>query len=751
MRSNFPSELLFFICFFNILGCGKTLNNNEDISSKNYVQSGDVNTNKIIGDQDHHFTILGNSAFHDSLLNGTMRDISNTNNNIELDNLIDIFKLNLPDSDNKNYMSTSPDSLLFGLPYSLLNEPMLFGSAVIQISDHENTSMGNLKLADLPPLHVKPLLHKNKSHKYVLAIVSCGSDCSNISDPQVVIDIPVIGISNEDSDKKVILDLSTLGNTLELTSIRQGDPILENYISQSSKVVRFDFSKSTLVFDIETYLVPHSNLDSDSRLKDTIIKNRWYLKSEKNSFNTHFISREPSVGVGYFLTERSEKPLIQRWDFETPREIKYYIKNVPPQFHDAFSAAFDQWNEHLSALLGKSLFSYEFLNEHDSRNELIISGDPRYNVIEWDLANKTVYGGLGPSFANQFTGEIFHANVLVQGPTIVEIYSKWFKTKEITARLAAQGDIITADFITNKIIKEIQQLNTPSESSTFQLKFGPHFSFRIRSQQPSLEDPVIDKTDFDPLPEGYSFQNYMNGYFQDMVEHELGHNLGLRHNFKGSLGATGESPSLGKVSRSVMEYLDRNFRYLDRIGEYDLMAISYGYLGVKPKNKHWYCTDEDLANLSDPNKSPECSKTDSTNDPFSYFQFKLSRAIDLLIAKGKTSPPDWTVDEMKNQLKSILTGLGSYSLSASNTFSDWTNFSNYLGRPQNALEVHPYVLNTIKALLCDHTLNIDIESKETLEGKTIAQSNLEKLRKLSVELLQPIFSESDLACSVRPL
>src|SRR3712207_7536078 len=34
-----------------------------------------------------------------------------------------------------------------------------------------------------------------------------------------------------------------------------------------------------------------------------------------------------------------------------------------------------------------------------------------------------------------------------------------------------------------------------------------------------------------------TYEKYMEGYMLEIVAHELGHNLGLRHNFKGNLGA----------------------------------------------------------------------------------------------------------------------------------------------------------------------------------------------------------------------
>jgi hypothetical protein len=240
----------------------------------------------------------------------------------------------------------------------------------------------------------------------------------------------------------------------------------------------------------------------------------------------------------------------------------------------------------------------------------------------------------------------------------------------------------------------------------------------------------------------------MAGYFHEMVTHELGHNLGLRHNFKGNLGAVAGAHEAGEVSRSIMEYLGRSFRHLNRIGEYDLMAVAYGYTGVLPKNTHWFCTDEEVADLEDPAKSAECSRDDATLDPFSYYQSRIDRALDLLVARGRPSAPDWSVRELSGQVRSALVGLGTYAVSASSTAKDWTNFFDVPHRPTSAEEVKSYVLTSLKSALCDPRLAQEEASKESPEAAHKVQTNLSDLRKMVSEVLKPVFASNDLSCPI---
>jgi hypothetical protein len=443
--------------------------------------------------------------------------------------------------------------------------------------------------------------------------------------------------------------------------------------------------------------------------------------------------------VGYFLTERGIDPKIIRHSLssETQGSVKYYLKNIPEDYRDSFKKAFEEWNEKFVEITGKPIFKIEFIDSEDPRSQALVPGDVRYNILEWDLDNQASYGGLGPSIANPYSGEILSSNVLIQGPRIVQIYKEWFKVAEKAKSLREQGQFGEAESLLRNFALSTPHQNPSFVQSRMSLSLGARAGFKIHAQEPPTQDPVFQKDDFDIVPEGVSFEKYMSGYFFDMVAHELGHNLGLRHNFSGNLGATEGVPTLGKVSSSIMEYLGRGFRYLDQIGNYDVMALKYGYLGIAPEVKNMYCTDEQVPDSDSGTLSAECSRDDATTDPVGFFVGRIKRSVDLIIARATNEAPVWKAEEMIKTSSSAIQGLAFYASSAESKGSSWKQFFNKPGRPQNVAEVPQFVLELMSQTLCPADLD-QVLSQKSPEARLQTQLNLVNYIKWVNEKLKPL-------------
>lgn len=709
-------------------------------------------TNTTLGEPGNQYEVLGNKAFTDK--QADLRIVSPGSargqrflKSLASNEVVEDFG---GETTGEELVTLKENSLTLGFPKGLLKEQQLFGGVITTVSDAESETLGRLKLTDVTPLHVRSLILEDKG-KFSFVLAGCDEECTEETQPKNIQTIPIVGV--DDTKGLIYLDLAALGAELNLVEILDPKGDYTKLKTKSSKTTAFDYSTSTLVFDVEATMVPIEGAPKE--IKETKFTTRWYLKLN-SAFNPGFTPRLATEGVGFFMTERAKPSRIQRWAIPldgatalSDSTVKYYIKNVPEEHKAAFQAAFDGWNEKFVQILGKKLLSYEFISEKDPKAALLVPGDIRYKILEWDLKNRAPYGGLGPSIANQFTGEMLSANVLIQGPHIMVLYKAWFEAGKTADALIADGREAEAEAFLANAARALKASLEKGADARYELSLGKHIKFKVRSQEPSLEDPIMQRDDFEPLPKGVAFNDYMRGYFTDMVTHELGHNLGLRHNFRGNLSAAPGAPQAGKVTSSIMEYLGRNYRYLDALGPYDVMAIQYGYRGIEPAIKNGFCTDEDVPEKTKLTSSAECSRDDATPDPFGYFEGKLTRAVDLLTGRVLGIDPVWSVADMDKELTTFANGLGLYGLTAEASFDKWTNFGGKEDRPKTKAEVRQYALDAVLKQTCDSKLEAVAQQKPTQAGKEKVLQNIKDLRaKVGKTLLDLGFTEAEGQCKI---
>jgi hypothetical protein len=671
----------------------------DDIRDENIVRSGE-DVDVVIGDELHDFHVVSSGAI------AQRKDVIATDDAVAAAMLPDT--ATLAQTVTVSRRRAPRDSLVVGYPLSLLGESVVFGGAVTRVSVPDDPNLGMLKLAQLPPLHVRPLVAPADGGGYALALVGCAFDCDETSPQEPQFTIPVRGVSLW--TQTLLLDLASLGEGLGVSQIV--DPAELGLVEVESRVKLVDYSQATLVFDVKSKLVPADPGAAQGAPGTVFVTTRWYLRLG-SGFQPAFTPREFVPEFGYFSTVRNKAWLITR--FATTRyqgrpPVKYYIKNVPPAYRDAFSAAFEDWNQVFRPLLGYDLLEHEHIGASDPRHALLVTGDVRFNIIEWDVDNLAHYGGVGPSVAHQFTGEIFSGQVLIQGPDIVRLYSEWFDVLEQAAALRAAGDAVAAE---RALVEARRRLRARlARPSSTQMRIG-QMDMIVPAEQPGLQDPLMSEFDFDDTPPGVSFEAYMQGYFREIAAHELGHNLGLGHNFKGSLSGNGDDV----VSHSVMEYVVRLERYKTRVGEYDRQAIAYGYTGEIAADPLPHCEHFEAPWLFEPTLSAECSPDDAGTDPFAYFrELRVRRAIDLLIGRGLgAQAPVWTIDDVVTPFMAGLQGMGFYATSAEATAHTWINFYFDPQRPTEPQAIREYVIAEIQGTLCEPSIAAEIQAKHALD------------------------------------
>lgn len=294
--------------------------------------------------------------------------------------------------------------------------------------------------------------------------------------------------------------------------------------------------------------------------------------------------RQDDPRVGYFMTQVTDltspevtpyRDVIHRWHLkkqkpgtklsEPVEPITFWIENTTPvEFRDVIRTAALQWNKSFE----KAGFKDALVIKQQPDNAKWSADNIHYNVLRWTSSPRPPFGGYGPSFVNPRTGQILGADIMLE-------YA--FVTRRVFSdRLFSQTGLFSA----------IQ--DEPEQAEGF---FGrPHLCAAGNCLQhgllfgrTALRLRAADRLEVDGLvKEGLYY----------LILHELGHTLGLNHNFRSSylhdpvkVHDRALTEKVG-LTGSVMDYpmvnvapkgVEQGQYYTTQPGPYDDWAIEYGY------------------------------------------------------------------------------------------------------------------------------------------------------------------------------
>jgi hypothetical protein len=357
--------------------------------------------------------------------------------------------------------------------------------------------------------------------------------------------------------------------------------------------------------------------------------------------------------VGHFFTiqqdyasDRPASPYVRhitRWQLDKtdpsaalspPKEpIVYWLENtIPAEYRPWVTEGVLLWNKAFE----KVGFKDAIVVKQQPDDATWDPADTRYNTIRW-FAGVDAAFAIGPSRANPTTGRIYDADISI-----------------------SEGIIRNVRRLGEEYVNPITRADESGTWLATAWNRNPRAACDVASgmaEQAALGLSVLESRGALP-PEVET--RLMREYMVELVAHEVGHTLGLRHNFRGSSilkpNELNDAEKTGRIgqSASVMDYNpvivaakgEPQGDFLPTtLGPYDYWAIEYAYApiagdeagalariaaraGTDPMLP--YSTDEDaMGTYSAISIDPFANQYDQTDDPLAYFRGRVQLVNEL--------------------------------------------------------------------------------------------------------------------------
>ncbi len=459
--------------------------------------------------------------------------------------------------------------------------------------------------------------------------------------------------SEQDSTKHVLIDVGSLfvSDATDLGERMKG--------ALGNVSVRFDKDRSAVTSvktfpnncEVEALLTFTPN--DRTRLRVESVPDERYLPISVHYSlcalpETPMAPRRADNRVGFFLDGRKDFGRdgkesfwvrdIHRWRLEkrdpkaavseVVKPITFYVdRTVPEKFRPWVKEGVEKWQKAFEAAgLKHAIVALDPPDDPEWDPE-----DTRYSTIRWITSNEPSFGAIGPSRVDPRTGEIFDADVLFE--------ASMFQSYANAYRRYADPSALAQTLLPSSRLAALPEGLAP-EALCF---LGDAVAEGGALQHLSM---LLD----DALPPGAPIPDaYLKPAVVWAVMHEVGHTLGLRHNFRSSTSTPYDDlqdaawTGAHGLYSSVMEYPPPNIDYArthqgdywtSTPGTYDLWAIRYGYTpsgaadpdadaafarriadeSLQPG--HEYSTDEDTYPADAPD--PRSNIFDLGSDPLRY-------------------------------------------------------------------------------------------------------------------------------------
>ncbi|MBL8307123.1 MAG: zinc-dependent metalloprotease [Rubrivivax sp.] len=350
---------------------------------------------------------------------------------------------------------------------------------------------------------------------------------------------------------------------------------------------------------------------------------------------------------------------------EPVKPITFWVdRNVPKAYRETVRAAILEWNKAFEKIGFKEAIKVE-QQADDAKFDTLDFG---YASVRWMLNAEPQFGAIGPSHVDPRSGEILDADIAFEGLTVRSV--RTLRTQVLPAPASAHALAHGPGQALPPFASPLQPPVELAQAGLVPAEFARCMHGMLGAEQLGYALDVMEaRGELDP--DSPLTQQFVQDYVKEAIMHEVGHALGLRHNFRASRAYTEAQLADAEFTRafgttgSVMEYNAVNLPrpgktggmpFQTTLGPYDYWAIEYAYkpmpAGTKPAAERAelqkiaarssepqlaFGTDEDIFFGLD----PETIQLDLGNDPIAFAAKRLEIARDLFKRQeSRTLPPD---------------------------------------------------------------------------------------------------------------
>jgi len=298
----------------------------------------------------------------------------------------------------------------------------------------------------------------------------------------------------------------------------------------------------------------------------------------------NYVPRYADDRIGYFITARKHfgndvstlptERFIDRWNLDAGPIVFTLTKEIPPTYRDTVRRGILAWN----AAFAKVGYPHAIVVNDPPADPQFDPEDARYNSVRWITSDAPDFVALSPHISDPDTGQIIRTEVVVDGESMRSV-RRGYVDRVLPLRIQRNAFLAMAQLepvAASDDVNGVQDALTCDDAA-------------VESNQAALGMSMLVGQRHGTVRER---EAYAQAFLYSTVMHEVGHTLGLRHNFAGSTAFTYaelHDPAFTRAhgtTGSVMDYTPANIAapgerqadyFPNRLGPYDYWAIEYGY------------------------------------------------------------------------------------------------------------------------------------------------------------------------------